>query len=302
MRFRAPHETVVTRLSQLDGRWRTRANVWGDRPEMDFAVCRPWRLLGRSDLARVRTLVEAHRDRAYQSKRSLSLRGVEPLQRLFGAPRLSAIVSDVVGVPLVAHPMAIEHCHVNLQSRDDRPVDDWHQDYVPFVLVCVIAREGGPPAGADGSGRLVTKAGAFALEPGDAVILQGSHVWHMAERVAGGDRITAVLSLAPAGLEHADGTRLFHGRPPFGPDEPIYDQFVAYRRANLRALARRVVACEDDDHRAWLLRRMAFEQARLDEAIGAAPVKGAPPWLPQRRGEPLGPLPPTARRRVRSRA
>lgn len=302
MRFRAPQATAVTRLSQMDRRWRSRANVWGDRPEIDFAACRPWRLLGPADLARVRQLVEAHRDRAWQSARSLSLRGVEPLQRVFGAPRLAAICSATVGVPLAAHPMAIEHCHVNLQGRDDRPVDDWHQDYVPFVLVCVIAREGGPPAGAPGSGRLVTRGEAFALEPGDAVVVQGSHVWHMAERVAGGDRITAVLSLAPAGLERVDGTRLFHGRAPYDPGEPIFAQFVAYRRANLRALARRVVACEDDDHRAWLLRRMAFEQARIDEAIGVAPAKGAPPWLPRRRGRPAGPLPPTGGRRVRSRA
>lgn len=302
MRFRAPQDTAVTRLSQLDRRWRSRANVWGDRPEIDFAVCRPWRLLGPADLAGVRQLVEAHRDRAWQSKRSLSLRGVEPLQGLFGRRRLAAICSDIVGVPLTAHPMVIEHCHVNLQGRDDRPVDDWHQDYVPFVLVCVIAREGGPAAGEAGSGRLVTKGGAFALEPGDAVVLQGSHVWHMAERVAGGDRITAVLSLAPASLEHVDGSRLFHGRAPYDPAEPIFEQFVAYRRANLRALARRVAACDDDDHRVWLLRRMAFEQARIDEAIGAAPVKGAPPWLPKRRGRPDGAMPSMTRRPYRARA
>lgn len=305
MRFRAPTDPAVTRLSDVDRRWRTRANVWGDRPEIDYAVSAPWRLFGPPELAAVRSLVEQHRHLAWRNARALTLRGIEPLCRLFGAPRLAAICSELAGLPLAAHPMRFEHCHVNLQAADDdAPVDGWHQDYVPFVLVCVIARDGGPPPGEVGSGRLVTRdAGAFALEPGDAVLMQGSHVWHMAERVVGGDRITAVLSLAPAGLDLVDGTRVFRDRPPYHPDEPLPAQCAAYRRANLRALARMAVDCEDDDRRAWLLRRMAFEQARLDEATGAAPARGAPPWIPQRRGAPSpGDLTFKPRRRRRSHA
>lgn len=298
MRFLSPTAPEVTRLSDIDRRWRTRANVWGDRPEIDFAFCRPWRLLETPDLHRIRALVELHRARAWNSARSLSLRGVEPLLALFGERRLAKLCARIAGVDLQAHPMRYEHCHVNLQGSAARPVDDWHQDYVPFVLVVVIAKDGGPPPGEAGSGRLHTRAGAFPLEPGDAVLMQGSHVWHMAEPVVGGDRITAVLSLAPSDLALADGTRIFAGRPPYDPAEPLVEQFVAYRRDNLRALARRVVACEDDDTRAWLLRRMAFEQARIDEAIGAAPVKGAPPWIPKRRGAPAAqPRSTPARRR-----
>lgn len=286
MRFHSPSSTAATSLSTLDRRWRSRANVWGDRPTIDFAFSPPWRLFEAEDLARVRQLIEAHRAQAYASERSLSLRGVEPLQAIFGDRRLARICSRIAGVGLMAHPMRYEHCHVNLQGSSARPVDDWHQDYVPFVLVVVIARSGGPPPGEPGSGRLITRHGAFDLAPGDAVLMQGSHVWHMAEPVVGGDRITAVLSLAPADLAHVDGTRIFAGRPPYDPAEPLAEQFVAYRRANLRRLARLVIACDDDDHRSWLLHRMAFEQARLDEATGAAPARGAPPWLPRRRGAP----------------
>lgn len=268
MRFLAPRATEVTPLSTIDERWQTRRNVWGDRPEIDFAYCRPWQLLGRRDIRRVADLVETHRHRAWHGARSLSLRGVEPLLALFGQPRLARLCSRIAGAPLRAHPMRLEHCHVNLQATSARPVDDWHQDYVPFVLVIVIAKSGGPPSGTAGSGRLVTPREAFSLEPGDAILMQGSHVSHMAEPVVGGDRITAVLSLAPASPTHVDGTRVFGDRPPYDPSEPLAEQFLAYRRGNLERLAHRVARCRDDDARAALIRRMAFEQARIDEARG----------------------------------
>jgi len=111
----------------------------------------------------------------------------------------------------------------------DRPVDSFHYDYVPFVFVTMLRRAPG-----DGTGALVLdnrggsekkeekevkkgkeeekrNGGNFLpvhLAVGESVLVQGSHVRHQANQSLAGCRVSLVVSLMPASVLHVDMTRV----------------------------------------------------------------------------------------------
>lgn len=252
-------------------------NQHGDLAGIDFAVSEPLRCLSDEALGTIRGIVEAHRGKAFTNARSTSLRGVEELQQLFASPSLEDLLSTIAGARLRIHPMGLEHAHVNLQSRRDAPVDDWHIDYVPFVCVFMIACDDGQ------GGALRTRHhGAYTLRPGEAVLLQGSHVEHRADAATNGERITLVTSLVPADPWYRDVTRVRRGALPYSPDEPLADQAATYRRTRIHERAQQIA-----DGSAWTRGRFAdeldalsFERERWAEAAllphdPAAPLRPA---------------------------
>ncbi len=121
----------------------------------------------------------------------------------------------------------------------ERPVDKFHFDYVPFVFVTMLrkVRDGREPNGwvrageceptyqrnhdvqarGDDTGKLVLQPSdgeqqggkiALALEPGESVLLQGAHVLHQANQSQLGCRVSLVTSLAPASVLLPDTTRV----------------------------------------------------------------------------------------------
>ena len=107
-------------------------------------------------------------------------------------------VSRIVGHRLKIHPIIFERDHVNVQSDvQDKPIDNWHQDSTPFVLVTILTQHAD-----DSGGSLLVRARqedgnilrAKLKYPGQAILMQGSHIWHCAQESAKGKRLTMVTS------------------------------------------------------------------------------------------------------------
>jgi len=153
---------------------------------------------------------------------------------------LADFVSDLAGCQLIPHPMEIQNGHTNLAPRDaadrKKPIDTWHYDTTPFVLVlyctCPDNYEGGEfeyffgttqEAEAilkDNSKRRKTEDGTFATNElpadrcrtvgrqsqGHAIFQQGHAVMHRARRLlAGEERTSLVQSFVPAAVVNQFG-------------------------------------------------------------------------------------------------
>ena len=83
------------------------------------------------------------------------------------------------------HPVPYELAHVNIQKGvQDRPVDDWHHDSTPWVLVSLLTDHLQDPGGAlyvRGADKKVRRS--KMARPGEATLMQGSHVSHLAQQV-----------------------------------------------------------------------------------------------------------------------
>jgi hypothetical protein len=245
LNFQHPKDVTTFRFSEKNPDWKKAANDFGDLPEIDFACCKPFRCLDKESIAAVKEVVEGNRHLAYANARAVTLRGVPQLQKWFGCEELEKIVSEIAGVELIAH-LEQDYAHVNLQvapkegEEDTRvAVDDWHVDYVPFVFIVMISKT----PGADG-GKLCTDFGDIALEVGESVLVQGSHVKHMAEKAKDGNRITLIVSFAPKSLDYRDTTRVIPGQLPYSPLEPLGEQAVQHRFSRLSRQAARLAACD----------------------------------------------------------
>ena len=166
---------------------------------------------------------------------------------------LERVASALAGVPLRLHPIALERAHVNVQRAPQRgPVDNWHQDSMPFVLITILTDHGDDPGGAllvrgasDRGGELFCKL----RRPGEAILMQGSQIWHCAQQSATGPRLTVVTSFVPASLRVADTTSVRAAclySPP-GESQRQYCSHLATRVARqARRLLDTLIANNDD--------------------------------------------------------
>jgi len=245
LNFQLPKDSASFQLSEKNPEWEKTANDFGDFPEIDFACCKPFRCLDQESIEAVKEVIEENRHLAYSNARALTIRGLPQLQKWFGCEELEKVVSEIAGVELIAH-LELEYAHVNLQAvpkegeEDTRvAVDDWHVDYVPFVFISMISKTPG-----NEGGKLCTDFGDFSLEAGESVLVQGSHVKHMAEKATDGNRVTLIVSFAPKSLDYSDITRVLPGELPYSPLEPLAEQAVQHRFSRLSRQAARLAACD----------------------------------------------------------
>jgi|GEM_PF-2959074 len=269
LNFQLPKDLAVSRFSDLKPGWEKVENSFGDLPEIDYAFCQPFRCLDQESLEAVKEVIEESRHLAYSNPRAVTLRGLPQLQKWFSCAELEKVVSEIAGVELTAH-LALEYAHVNFQAVSDDgeedtrvAVDDWHYDYVPFVFISMISKT----PGAEG-GKLCTDFGDFALEAGESVLVQGSHVKHMAEKAKDGNRITLIVSFAPKSLDYRDTTRVLPGQLPYSPLEPLGEQAIQHRFSRLSRQASRLAACDpirDQEQVASILEMLKDEYQRWEQ-------------------------------------
>ena len=214
-------------LTHLHGisSWRARRNAFGLAPVSDFGLSAPFQLLTPECAACLREVIftrhaNDRRCTFSTARTSACVRGCEQLEMLVGAAEttLTRIASRLAGIPLLLHPMTLERAHVNVQHEaaslgvDARPVDDWHEDSMPFVLVTLLTEHSRDPGGAlllrsDRDGGGVTSP-CKLCSPGSAVLMQGSQLRHCAQQSATGARLTMVTSFVPASPLLHDGSSL----------------------------------------------------------------------------------------------
>ena len=181
-----PEEGVkVITLSELHGKnWKELSNQWGDQRMADFALTEPFQLFSPESANALRKIVEQNYHSCYEyttTRTSACLRGCPELFDIIGGKKcrvkLERIVSAFTGVAMKMLPITYEHTHVNIQREpQNKPVDNWHQDSVPYVMVTILTEHSKDPGGH----LLVKKEGQLGNEyrcklqtPGEAVFMQG---------------------------------------------------------------------------------------------------------------------------------
>ena len=181
-----PEEGVkVITLSELNGKnWKNMRNKYGDHRTTDFALTEPFQLFTPETADIMREIAE----KAYfgphkysTARTSACVRGCPDLVNIIGGKdcrtKLERIVSAFTGANMKMLPITYEHSHTNIQREpQDKPVDNWHQDSTPFVMVTILTEHSNDPGG----NLLVRKEGEFGKEyrcklktPGEAVFMQG---------------------------------------------------------------------------------------------------------------------------------
>lgn len=201
----------IDRLSESCSKWAELPNRWGELPCIDFAIAHPFQLLTRASASKLKAIAETYYGGANEystARTSCCLRGCAKLEESVCERRseLESITSRLVGAPMRLHTMRYEWAHVNVQKSggQERPVDNWHQDSTPFVLITVLtdhtADSGGDlhtayPADATFEGSDVQTTCRYKLmQPGESMLMQGSHIWHKANPSIEHERMTLVTS------------------------------------------------------------------------------------------------------------
>ncbi|WP_461535625.1 hypothetical protein [Spongorhabdus nitratireducens] len=246
--FNKPEQVKVARLSDFNPDWQHTPNPYGDLPDIDYAYCEPFPLLAKTSCYAVEQVIHIYQHQRFTSGRAITLRGTPQIKEWFACSELRQIVSELAGVPLKAHTMPIEQAHINLQIEADRKehhhrevIDNWHYDYVPFVLICMISRHSEARGG-----KICTSSREFELQPGEAVLMQGSHVRHMAEKSSDNHRVTLVVSFVPDSIDHVDMTRVDRNHLPYGNHEPLFEMAVQSRFDRIRKQMLRLSCLEPD--------------------------------------------------------
>ena len=201
----------ITRLSQLmppSTHYTQLTNQWDEPPVADFAFSAPFQCFTPDSALHLKRICYTHYHTHHEystARTSACLRGVPEIeQAIFSCKtKLEELASRLVGLPLQLHPMNYEWGHVNVQRQaQTNPVDNWHQDSMPFVLVTVLTNHQH-----DTGGTLVVKPPRCAghdhpvkcklQRPGESILMQGSQLWHLAEPSATGERLTLVTSFVP---------------------------------------------------------------------------------------------------------
>ena len=232
----------ITRLSQLiptnekstPPTWKKLKNQWNDTPSSDYAFSVPFQCFTQKSANQFKKICETyyHSNNEYHTERtSACLRGCKKLeQAVFKCKKgLELVASKLVGIPLKLHNMNYEWAHINVQRTvQSNPVDNWHQDSMPYVLVTVLTNhvedEGGSlvvrpivhdeieysnnNSNSNSNSNSISNEKPFhelpknllmckLKYPGESVLVQGSQIWHKAEPSQIGERLTMVTSFVP---------------------------------------------------------------------------------------------------------
>jgi hypothetical protein len=163
-------------------------------------------------------------------------------------PILTNFLSKFAGLKLIPHTYMTSYSHCNIGAVGNNvPVDQWHADSVPFVLVILMSDLGPSAKGGELQVLKMSREESFKTlaetdgnPPSDklvnvvypgvgyALFMQGSHMVHHVTPVQNGacSRITVVNSYMPLDATVPDDTRLavFKNEP-----ETCYYEFARHR-------------------------------------------------------------------------
>jgi hypothetical protein len=145
----------------------------------------------------IRTLYDSRFERR-TARTSMCIRDHLGLQKAIFAIKkeLEEIASKLVGLPMKLQ-LPIDYAHINVQkSCQTKPVDDWHFDSTPFVLVTILTDHINDP----GANLLVSHKNDDKIfkcklqTPGQACLMQGNQIYHCAQQSLTSERISMVTS------------------------------------------------------------------------------------------------------------
>ena len=179
-------------------------------------------------------------------------------------PQALSLLSQIAGVNLVPSSFETAWGHANIGAiGSDQPVDQWHIDSVPFVLVILLSDMSDAIGGDLEVVRRAPYQDAFKrieetynnvpreellvakyANPGCAILMQGSHMVHHVTPVVSAKerRITVINSYQCSDPSYPDDTRLdfFKYEP-----ETAYFQYARHRALRIRNRLDEFLNCKD---------------------------------------------------------
>jgi hypothetical protein len=205
-----------------------------EREHSQLAFTSAFPVLSASGVQAMRTVIDNHRDLQSSNTRiNRYLRGMAYSSKWVRAwaesPEVVAHLSRLAGMPLIPHYFHGSYAHTNLSSDPsaNKPVDSWHVDSCPFVLIVVCSNMDGMEGGTlqvvkrqgqkaavdlvkstDNNVRGDDMMVAEYVQAGYGIFMQGSDLLHRVTPVtkAREARISVVNSYMPANVFTIDRT------------------------------------------------------------------------------------------------
>jgi len=131
-------------------------------------------------------------------------------------------LSKLTGIQLIPHYLASNVGHVNIGLVNQKDVDQWHYDSVPYVLIVLLT----DPTKFQGGNLEYELNDKIHCVPfcsaGDAIFLKGSEIKHHVTRVLSGKRITLINSYMDAN-DLIDSSKL----PTFSKEEHFHQELYS---------------------------------------------------------------------------
>ena len=122
-------------------------------------------------------------------------------------PLVLEYLSKLTGIQLIPHYLASNVGHVNIGLVNQKDVDQWHYDSVPYVLI-ILLTDPGTFHGGNLDYELNDEIHKVEfLNAGQAIFLKGSKIKHHVTKVLSGKRITLINSYMDAN-DLVDNTKL----------------------------------------------------------------------------------------------
>lgn len=226
----------ISKLSDYFSNWRELCNDKGISPVVDVAHTNKF-TIGEHFHQKVYDFYREYKYYAKMGKRSLTIRNIDIIYNyLKYESNIETVISNIVGIDFVLHPMRSEAYLYNLtpdKAVQDN-IDNWHYDYMPFVFVYMVEKD--DPE----SGKLVLnldgKIAEINLGVGEGIFMQGSQIKHLAKRCSQGNRTTLVLSFIPRDVTVRDNTYIKEGMCPYHKGENLHKQFVDFKNERISKL------------------------------------------------------------------
>lgn len=239
----APTEVTRQRLADFDYREHEQAAISGGYD--DVAMVGPIKLLTDEGIAALAQICASLGDAAVDNDYVVTrrLRNVEEISpfvyEMTRDPQFLALVSSIVGVELVPHPIRDAGVQINYYttaSPGEKPqVAKWHIDGMNYVFTMTLtdrsAHDGGDyiyfrghrgdfelhqeTIATEGAAHPRVELAPFAAA-GDTMFTRGSHVYHAVTPLTRGERTTFALSFFCPALGEQDENRFWHSAPDDG--------------------------------------------------------------------------------------
>lgn len=167
----------------------------------NYGLSEPFQLFTKESAIQLANYIKTLYDTEYEksSKRTLAcIRDNPILQKIIYNIKcdLEKMASSLVRLPMKLQ-LPIDYAHINIQkNKQTNPVDDWHYDSTPFVLVTILTdhqtdKKGNLLVGLKNSNKILK---CKLTTPGEACLMQGNQIYHCAQQSSNGERISMVTS------------------------------------------------------------------------------------------------------------
>jgi len=200
----------------------------------DIESFKTFPLLTNESISILLRIIETHKDKIQSNKRTANyIRGLgyhsSFIRDLCYHQEMLLYLQKITGLDLVPHYLFSNIGHINIGLPNEKDVDDWHYDSVPYVLIILISE----PENFTG-GRLEYELDGHIQQvyfpiAGSAFFMKGSSIKHHVTRVCSGKRISLINSYIDKKNPHDETIlKTFEHEPCFSKEIKYRDKWFSF--------------------------------------------------------------------------